>query len=412
MRSVQSELQNENSQLREEAEMARFGQDSLQAEVSEWKTIADTATLERQDAIRAKELLVAEVAELKANSTVSESLSTQLEQAIKMKNTLEAEVVQLQSSISALEESNKSLDKANQTIEELNTEVADLRQELTKTKSDSTTDDKVAELTSRIDSLEAQKSNLEQSLSELGSENAGLCEHIMTLQLKCDSLSADLACKASSEYDNTQNFLHEKQALEEQVNRMTCNYETVRKEFEELSDLKLSLQNELEQLQQGFKEKCEENERHKNSLLEKSNNEASIQDQLEAISIAKHASEQEVKRLQEELQKLHNVPSQRTHDNPQMLESLERKLHTMLEEKEQILSVLNDKTRENGVLRSENQKLLAALSSQADNRPASTPLDQTAQLMQHINQLKIERDQLISTVQVSLKFKSSLQPRI
>ena len=219
LRSAHSDIQKENSALREEAEMARFGQDSLQAEVSEWKTIADTATQERQDAIQAKESLVAELGELKANLLASSHTHSQLEQALQVKSSLETEIAQLQKTIEALNESNRNLDGANDVIIELQNEVSSLKQQLKSREEISET------ALSKIENLESEKGKLEGSLSDMASENANLCEHIMSLQQKCDSLSADLACKASSEYDNTQNFLHEKQALEEQVSRMTQNYE-------------------------------------------------------------------------------------------------------------------------------------------------------------------------------------------
>ncbi|XP_052122352.1 thyroid receptor-interacting protein 11 isoform X2 [Frankliniella occidentalis] len=404
IRNTHEDLQKENLQLKEEAEMARFGQDSLQAEVSEWKTIADTVTQERQDAIRAKELLAAEVAELKANLTAADCISSQLEQATQIKTALESEVSQLKKNLTAMNESNKNLDDANAAIMALQDEVAVLKQELlVKDKAASEINqNEVAELLHKIDSLESQKRNLELSLSELGSENASICEHVMTLQQKCDSLSADLACKASSEYDNTQNFLHEKQALEEQVTRMTSNYERVKKNLEDLGASKSTIENELDQSKLSLKEAQEKVQTYEISLQQKLENELCLNEQIEAMIIAKHASEQEVKNLQDQLQQLQSTSPSATQDenNSSTIETLERKLHSMLEEKEQILSVLNEKTRDNSVLRSENQKLLAAMSNQSDNQQSPAVTEQSAQLLQHLNQLQLERDQLISTVQI------------
>ncbi|KAK3913989.1 Thyroid receptor-interacting protein 11 [Frankliniella fusca] len=403
LQSVHGDLQRENLQLKEEAEMARFGQDSLQAEVSEWKTIADSATQERQDAMRGKELLAAEIAELKANLTAASSINSQLEQSVQMKNALESEVSQLKMSLNAMNESNKNLDNANAVIKTLRDEITTLKQELAKDKTVAEGNlNEVAELLHKIDSLENQKRNLELSLSEMGSENASICEHVMTLQHKCDSLSADLACKASSEYDNTQNFLHEKQALEEQVTRMTSNYEMVKKNYEELATIKSTLENEVDQLKHILKEVQDKTETFEISLQQKLENELFLQKQLEAMDAANHALENEVKTLQEELQKSQKTLQRTTQDenNSATVETLERKLHSMLEEKEQILSVLNEKTRDNSVLRSENQKLLAALSNQSDNHQSLTTTEQSDHMLQQLNQLQQERDQLISTVQI------------
>lgn len=400
LRSAHSDLQKESSQLKEEAEMARFGQDSLQAEVSEWKTIADAANQERQSAIQEKETLAAELAVLKADMAAAGSRDVQLEQALLQKSALEAEVIQLRQSVNALEESNSKLKEADVVIEDLRSKVSSLKDALGK-KNETTSETKVHEITElvkKIENLEIEKKNVELSLSETVSENGGLCEHIMTLQQKCDSLSADLACKASSEYDNTQNFLHEKQALEEQVTRMTVNYETVKKNFEELSSFKSEMQAEMDQLKQSLQISHEENSRLESLLEQKSQNEVLLNRQLDSASAAQQANQEEVKLLQEQL-----VTSQSTSDpnlgNDPIVQSLERKLHSMLEEKEQMLSVLNEKTRENGVLRSENQKLLTAISNQPESNPIVN-IDQPSPLIQQLNQLKQERDQLISTVQV------------
>lgn len=404
LRNAHSNLQKENSSLREEAEMARFGQDSLQAEVSEWKTVADTATQERQEAIQAKESFVAEMAELKANVIAASDTHSQLEQALQAKSSLEAEIAELQKSANALYESNRNLVDANAEVVELKNEISILKQQL-QSKQETASDIRMTELTDKIESLESQRDNLEHSLSEMSSENANLCEHIMSLQQKYDSISADLACKASSEYDNTQNFLHEKQALEEQVARITQNYENVKQDFEELTKVKSAFQTEVDELKLRLQEAHAETQKHERNLQQQVENEISLSEQLKAMTEAEHTLEQEVKLLQgkiHELQQLLQQTSTETrNENSSITESLERKLHAMLEEKEQILSVLNEKIRENGVLRSENQKLLAAMSNQSENHPA-TNSDQAAHLMQQLNQLQMEKDQLISTVQVRL----------
>lgn len=400
LRSAHSDLLKESSQLKEEAEMARFGQDSLQAEVSEWKTIADAANLERQSAIQEKETLAAELAVLKAGMAAAGSTDAQLEQALLKKSALEAEVIQLQQSLNALEESNSKLEEANVVIEGLRNEVSSLKDDLAKKNetASETEAHEMTELLKKIENLEIEKKHVELAISETVSENSGLCEHIMTLQQKCDSLSADLACKASSEYDNTQNFLHEKQALEEQVTRMTVNYETVKKDLEELSSLKSEMQAEMDQLKHNLQMSHEDNSRLESLLEQKSQNEALLNGQLDTASAAQQATQQEVKLLQEQAVASQNKSDPNLRDDS-IVQSLERKLHSMLEEKEQMLSVLNEKTRENGVLRSENQKLLTAISNQPETNPIAN-VDQPSPLVQQLNQLKEERDQLISTVQV------------